>query len=250
MLIQNHLFTTLLSDPICSYRIILPEVYDKTLYWLHGFQERSGDIIFKADFEEYAENCQMAIVIPDLPDTYYLDQSWNECYTEEFFFEEFMPYIQKNYQLSADRSKNFIGGVSMGGFGSLLYASHHPELFSKVISISGAYIIDDLLIGNPEVTGMFEGNLSYFQNIFGDIPSLEEDASRNPLKAALSADPSVLPEIVLACGRNDMLYSRNVQLKDCLLQAGIHTLWAENDVSCHSSHNWLCFNHLLRKIWM
>ena len=90
MLIHNQRFTTSLCDPICTYRIILPKIYDKVLYWLHGFQERSSDIIFKSNFEELAENCRMAIVIPDLPDTYYLDQPWNDCYTEEFFFEEFI----------------------------------------------------------------------------------------------------------------------------------------------------------------
>lgn len=248
MVIYNNRFTTLLCDPICTYRIILPETYDKVLYWLHGFQERSADIIFKSNFEELAETYQMAVVIPDLPDTYYLDQPWNNCYTEEFFFEEFMPYIQKNYQLPSEPSSCFIGGVSMGGFGSLLYAGHHPELFSKTISISGAFIINDLLIGNPEVTGIFDGNLAYFQNIFGDIPSLENDVLRNPKTAALTALNPDFPEIILACGKRDMLYSRNVRLYDCLMNSGANVRWIKNNDEQAGEHNWLYFRHALNEI--
>lgn len=246
MIITDVIHTALLNEPAVTYSLILPAAYHKTLYWLHGYKERAQDILKNSCLPELAEQHHMAVVIPDLPDTFYLNQSWNECYTEDFFVHEFLPTIQKKHALPSEPANTLIGGESMGGLGSLLIGSHYPSLFAKIFAISGAFIIDDLLIGNPEVMGFGSGNLTHFQNLFGDIPSLEDSPERNPLLSALQAlarDPEHFPEIRLACGTSDMLYSRNVKLRDKLLAAGADVTWME----AKGVHDWTCFNMLLEK---
>ena len=142
-----------------------------------------------------------------------------------------------------------MAGISMGGFGALLLGSRHPELFGRIASLSGAYIINDLLIGNPEVIGSSPNALTHFQKLFGDIPSLDGDMNRNPEAAAQAAlaDGSLLP-VFLACGKDDMLYSRNRRLLARLENAGADVTWAEAE----GSHSWGCFETMLPEmfVWM
>ena len=56
---------------------------------------------------------------------------------EDFFFQEFIPYIEKNYRVRTDKGGRGIGGFSMGGGAATVYGVHHPELFSMVYDISG-----------------------------------------------------------------------------------------------------------------
>ena len=47
---------------------------------------------------------------------------------EDYFFNEVMPIVEKQYKTSVRR----IGGVSAGGFIALNYAFRHPYLFERV----------------------------------------------------------------------------------------------------------------------
>ena len=133
----------------------------------------------------------------------------------------------------------------MGGFGSLLLGSRNPDIFGKIAWISGAFIIDDLIIGNPEVTGGGH-NIVYFQNLFGDIPSLNECPDRNPMSAATRAlKLGKLPPIFAGCGRHDMLYSRNIRLRDRLTYLGADIKWMDTE----GIHDWICFNRMLEPVF-
>jgi endo-1,4-beta-xylanase len=51
---------------------------------------------------------------------------------------EVLPYVDAHYRTVADRDHRAMEGFSMGGFGALLYAAKHPELFSAVLEYGGA----------------------------------------------------------------------------------------------------------------
>ena len=56
---------------------------------------------------------------------------------EDFFFQEFIPYIEKTYRVRTDKGGRAIGGFSMGGGGATVFGVHHPEMFCMVYDISG-----------------------------------------------------------------------------------------------------------------
>lgn len=58
---------------------------------------------------------------------------------EEFLSKELVPRVRAEYHISADPSRNIIGGLSAGGFAAAFIALHHPEIFGNVISQSGAF---------------------------------------------------------------------------------------------------------------
>lgn len=56
---------------------------------------------------------------------------------EDFFFKEFIPYIEKTYRVRTDKGGRAVAGFSMGGGAATVYGVHHPEMFSMVYDISG-----------------------------------------------------------------------------------------------------------------
>ena len=229
-----------------EYTLILPENCRGLVLWLHGYQERAAAILSHPCMEQLAERFGLAVAIPNVPDTYYMDQPWTECLTETFLTSEFLPSLRTKYPLPACRESTAVCGISMGGFGALLLGSRHPECFGRIASMSGAFIIEDLLIGNPEVVGSPSDSLPHFHNLFGDIPTLSGDSARNPEAAALEAlAAGFMPPVFLSCGRNDMLYSRNLRLRSCLEEAGAEITWAEAD----GSHGWECFEKILPDVF-
>ncbi|ANE47801.1 enterochelin esterase [Paenibacillus swuensis] len=61
-----------------------------------------------------------------------------EPYTR-FFAEELIPYIEQKYAARQERSERVLAGDSLGGTVSLHIALNYPELFDKVLSLSGAF---------------------------------------------------------------------------------------------------------------
>lgn len=56
-----------------------------------------------------------------------------------FIAEELVPYIEANYAARSDVDERIVAGDSLGGTVSLHLALDYPELFQKMISLSGAF---------------------------------------------------------------------------------------------------------------
>ena len=141
-----------------KYSIYLPESYDGTkkypvLYMLHGYggnnndwlQDNTGSIwagggTMPAYAREYAKNTgkDLIIVSPDGGNNFYCDGFNGGPKYMSFFFQEFIPYIESTYAIKAEKKSRAIGGLSMGGYGSLYYGSLHPEMFCYVYACSAA----------------------------------------------------------------------------------------------------------------
>jgi enterochelin esterase-like enzyme len=55
---------------------------------------------------------------------------------EDFFFQEFLPAVEKKYYCGGSKGQRAIMGLSMGGGGSVVYAQRHPDLFSSAYGMS------------------------------------------------------------------------------------------------------------------
>lgn len=140
------------------YSIYLPESYDGTrkypvLYILHGMDGANNDWLqdntgglwagggtLPAYAKEYAEQTgkELIIVAPDGDNWFYSDGYNGGPKYMSYFFEEFIPYIESTYAVKSERNSRAIGGLSMGGYGSLYYGSLHPEMFCHVYACSAA----------------------------------------------------------------------------------------------------------------
>lgn len=136
-----------------KFAVYLPPDYESSgrsypvLYLLHGSGDdqtgwvQFGEVLNIAD-KAIANGTAtpMIIVMPDANTGrrgYFNDikGDWNY---EDFFFQELIPYVEKKYRTKTDKRGRAISGLSMGGGGTLMYAMHHPELFSSACPLSAS----------------------------------------------------------------------------------------------------------------
>lgn len=148
----------------------------------------------------------LVIATPSARRSLYMDFRDRSQRWETFIMSELLPHLRGSLALSAERRHSFIGGVSMGGLGSLRLAFKHPESFAAVAALEPA--IEPVLswadVG-PNVK--FWRPEKVIQPIFGSPVDLDYWAANNPATIA-SDDPGRLVNlpIYLDVGDQDMLY--------------------------------------------
>jgi enterochelin esterase-like enzyme len=134
-----------------KYAIYLPADYETSqrsypvLYLLHGGGDdqtgwiQFGEVLLIADKAiNEGKATPMVIVMPDANTGRrgYFNDIKGEWRYEDFFFEEFLPYIEQTYRIKGEKRYRAVAGLSMGGEGTFIYALHHPELFSSACPLS------------------------------------------------------------------------------------------------------------------
>lgn len=117
------------------------------LYLLHGLTDdektwssaEKGQMKSICDkyFAEHPEQKRI-IVMPDARATWYRDSLDDSDLYESFFFDTFVPTVEKQFRCKTDKASRAIAGLSMGGYGTLLYSLHHPDMFSAGYAMSPA----------------------------------------------------------------------------------------------------------------
>ncbi|HSI76960.1 MAG TPA: alpha/beta hydrolase-fold protein [Lunatimonas sp.] len=136
-----------------NYAVYLPPGYEESersypvLYLLHGAGDDQTGWIQFGEVQHIADRViedgsatSMIIVMPDANTGQrgYFNDVNNEWRYEDFFFEEFLPFVEKKYRIKTDKRYRAIAGLSMGGGGSFFYAMHRPDLFSSACPLSAS----------------------------------------------------------------------------------------------------------------
>ncbi len=136
-----------------KYAVYLPPGYDTSsrsypvLYLLHGGGDDQTGWVQFGEVQSIADKViaegkatPMVILMPDANTGQrgYFNDAKGEWRYEDFFFEEFMPFVEKKYQIKSEKRYRAVAGLSMGGGGSFMYALHHPELFSSACPLSAS----------------------------------------------------------------------------------------------------------------
>jgi enterochelin esterase-like enzyme len=158
-----------------KYAIYLPPDYQTSersypvLYLLHGAGDDQTGWVQFGEIQRIADQAikdgtatPMVIVMPDgnTGQRGYFNSIKGDWRYEDFFFDEFMPYIEKTYRIKAEKRFRAISGLSMGGGGTFMYALHHPELFSSACPLSaacGPLSLDDMKLNGSFGSGNTQG---------------------------------------------------------------------------------------------
>ena len=201
-----------------NYAIYLPPDYESSersypvLYLLHGAGDdhtgwvQFGEVLHIADKTiNHGDATAMIIVMPDAKTGRlgYFNSPDNEWRYEDFFFEEFMPYVEDKFRIKKERRYRAISGLSMGGGGTFMYAMHRPDLFSSAFPMS-AYVGPLTLeqfqqqARRMEYNGSQEALETYFKN-------------HNALSLIENGDPEAIGKVrwFIDCGDDDFLYEGN-----------------------------------------
>ncbi len=140
-------------NQVMKYTVCLPEGYDESreypvLYILHGMDGNNNDWL-NSGFSGGAMNAyaseffkeggrEMIIVSPEGKNLFYCDGYEHGMNYMSYFFNEFIPFIENKYSIKSERSSRAIGGLSMGGYGTMYYGLLHPEMFCHIYACSAA----------------------------------------------------------------------------------------------------------------
>jgi S-formylglutathione hydrolase FrmB len=195
------------------YCVILPPGYDSEkqrypiLYFLHGLGSNAQLLIDQGGMDLvndlWAQNKigEFLIVTPDAGRSFYINSRDGKVRYEDFFIREFIPYIESHYRVRAERQYRGIGGVSMGGYGSLRFAFRYPQMFGSVSAHSAA------LVANLPAGGMtgYQGAMlsRVLGTAFGSPPDAAYWNQNSPFTLVKNAPrPSGL-KIYFDCGTED-----------------------------------------------
>lgn len=202
-----------------KYALYLPPDYDSSersypvLYLLHGGGDdqtgwvQFGEVLHIADKAiNEGTATPMIIVMPDANTGQrgYFNNMQGDWRYEDFFFEEFMPYVESNYRIKGDKRFRAVAGLSMGGGGSFMYALHHPELFSSACPLSastGPLTVEDV---DRYAERMGASNASKAQK-----QQYYETHSALALVESMPAEDLKSVRWYIDCGDDDFLYEGN-----------------------------------------
>lgn len=210
-----------------AYSILLPRNYEANpgrkypiVYLLHGIMDtnegwyRNGQVKTVMDrLVESGEVDEMIVVTPcagGVWNGYFNMPGWSY---EDFFFQEFMPFIESNYRVIGDREHRAIGGLSMGGGGSTVYAQRHPELFCAVYAMSALMTLD----ANGGLPSFGQEKMEIFNR------SVEEHSAIDFIRDADEATLDSLRSIswFVDCGDDDVLFDVDIEFYQAMRAAGI-----------------------------
>lgn len=205
-LYSTSLENTMGENPTRSISVYLPPGYQTStirypvIYFLHGFMgdnrmlERMAGLL---DFGIHTRKIRpFILVISDQKTTYdgsFYSNSGLFGNWEDFTAFDLVNYVDDTYRTLPNKDSRGITGHSMGGYGALKIAMHHPDIFSSVYALSpGALTIVREYGPNSEtyrelssIKTLEELNKTYFGKV---IVAFGRSWSPNPDKAPFYCD--------------------------------------------------------------
>ena len=213
-----------------SILIVTPENYDTRndyplIILLHGWSGNYQQWNSIIDLQDLANAYNFVIVCPDaFYDSWYLNNPLKpEVQYEDFFWQDFMPYLKNNY--SIDSNNVFISGLSMGGHGAITLYLKRPNFFKSAASTSG--ILD--LTYFPDRWSIKDG--------IGSIIDYPDVWKNNSAFHLLDSLDYFNKKMLIDCGTEDFAYPVNLNFVKKCYDLGIDTKFISIP-GTHSRDHW------------
>ncbi|MCE9579662.1 MAG: esterase family protein [Deltaproteobacteria bacterium] len=242
-----------------------PDARWPVVYYLHGLGGSETDWTAALDIETVADRLALPaiLVMPDGDTSFYANgvtpPDYDACMRdgaglfdpradraatcartaqyEDYMVHDLIDQIDRTYATRRDRAGRGIAGLSMGGYGALMLAMRHPDLFSAAASHSGVDALlylgphpyapgDVQLVESPALLGRLAGPIgALWLSIYGADRTRWE--AYDPAFLAQKLAPGALA-LYLDCGTEDgfQLNDGASYLHDLLTARGIaHTFF-------------------------
>lgn len=203
-------------DMATSARVILPEEGElsqvNVVYLLHGLSDNCTGWTRYTSVERYARARGIAVVMPEVQRSWYSDMALGLNYFR-YISEELPQMCHRFFGLSLARERNYVMGLSMGGFGALKTALNFPERYAGVGSFSGAV---DLAASVERSKANAQRQREYTAILGENHPIAPENDIKGLLRSAKNP-----PAVYLSCGEQDSHYDVNTSLAEELERLGV-----------------------------
>lgn len=239
-----------------KYNVYFPADYDSSsrrypvLYLLHGYTDNETAWVQFGEAQRIADRMAnsdevspMLIVMPDAGVSWYINSFDGKTKYEDFFVQELIPAIDANYRTRAEKAYRGVAGLSMGGYGTLIMAMKHPDLFVAAAPLSAAVWTNQDMINMPD---------SRWKGLYGNDEKGEARLQtphwiqNNPIRLAASVSADALKSVryYIDCGDDDFLIKGNMELHAALIDAKIPHEFRVRD----GSHNWTYWRTALPEV--
>ncbi|MGM9792262.1 MAG: alpha/beta hydrolase [Candidatus Cryptobacteroides sp.] len=155
---QDLVFHSAAMNRDYQYSIRLPHSYEEdtdrrypVVYMLHGLGDDhnswNGNWLHansKIDaLEQAGRISEMIYVFPEGLTSYYCNYYNGKYNYMDMIVYDLLPYIDSVYRTVPDKEHRSITGYSMGGFGAMVLAEKHPELFACSAPLSMSFRTDE-----------------------------------------------------------------------------------------------------------
>lgn len=231
-----------------QYRVIFPNnisVGQKlpAIYLLHGGGGGFRDWSNYSDVARFAEQ-RLILIMPEGHDSYYTNSATRpQDRYEDYIASDLISDVESKFPVAAGRQNRAIVGVSMGGFGAVKLALHHPELFVFAAGLSPAVDV-------PTRPFSVKRPLQWrhHRSIFGPQDG-QVQRDNDPFVLVRSADPAKVPYLFLSCGEQEGLLPANRKFAFLLQQRHVgyefHAVPGGHDWNQWNEQLASCFQSLL-----
>lgn len=221
-----------------AVNVVLPErvtMSEVPVIWLfHGLMDNCSGWCRYTSVERYARMHNAALVIPEVQRSYYTDMEYGLKYFS-YVSEELPERCREFFGFSADRERNYVMGLSMGGYGALKCAFTHPERYAGAASFSA---VTDM---PARVKNASDKEKPEYTAIFG--PDLKVKEKDDLFALADKADVKTFPRILTYCGEEDGLFEQNRRFADRLTELGFDETFSH----WSGNHDWVFWDSAVKK---
>lgn len=242
-----------------KYSLYLPEGYENgtrrfpVLYLLHGYTDNETGWLQFGEMNRIADQsissgdaAPMLIVMADAGVSWYINDHSGKTRFEDFFIMELIPYIDSIYRTRADKQFRAVAGLSMGGYGSLIYAMKHPGLFAACVPLSAAVWTDEQISTMPDQNwDPLLGEL-YGKDMKGKNRFTDHYRKNSILDIVATGQVEELKKVryYIDCGDDDFLIKGNMALHAAMIDKKIPHQFRIRD----GEHNWTYWRTALPEV--
>ncbi len=213
----------------------------KTLYLLHGIYGSNMDWLNGTNIYRWAEERDLAVVMPSGDNMFYIDQEKPHNYYGEFIGKELVELTRKIFPLSHKREDTYIAGLSMGGYGAVRNGLKYYETFGYIAGLSSAFVIEGLKNRTNDISTYIRTK-AFAESCFGALDKVEE-GDLNPLWLAKELIIK-LPCLYLCCGNKDFLLETNKSFYNRIKDMGYNVVFEVGP----GGHDWDFWNGYIKKV--
>lgn len=229
------------------FNVILPVEQHKgpyrTLYLLHGLTDDLNSWVDNTRIRLWAEEKGIAVVMPSAENSFYLPVPVKgACLGDfgEYVGKELVEVTRKMFPLSDKREDTFIGGLSMGGYGSCRNGLKYHETFSKIAMMSAAVHFYERDPEDMRKTGDWLGEVKLFEDL-----EVTKDSDLNPRYLIKNMKKEDVPEIFMVCGTEDGLIRDNRSLSEFFRSEDVKLTYMEDS----GKHDWYFWDKYIRVVF-
>lgn len=188
----------------------------------------------------------MIIVMPDAGISWYINNHDESIRYEDFFVNELISHIDETYRTRTDKEFRAVAGLSMGGYGTMVMATKHPDLFAAAAPLSAGILIEEEVVDMPQENWDNVFGTPFGEGLEGEERLTSHFRDNSILEIIENGDTEELGSVryYIDCGDDDFLIKGNMALHSAMIDQEIEHEFRVRD----GGHTWSYWRSALPEV--